>query len=412
MSERDHSQLEPDASIETRPSETSKSTHQSEQYEASSKGGSKSTANKKKAKVDWTPELHRRFVQAVEQLGVEKAIPSRILELMGVKSLTRHNIASHLQKYRSHRRHLAAREADAANWNSRKPAESVWPGNVAPGTWQYPGSASGAQAQPPPMQPHPVFGVPQTFQYPHMAQPSAPAVGMPMHMWGHPAMGHSRAHMWQQPPQQAPAYPPPAWFAPDGSVWHYGGMQAPSTPVDAWGHPTMPVPGPPCFPRHQATQQQPFVPGVSYPMGPSVVSGAPVYAPRSMAENRASASLAQSPETIGAFQDAAEVVADEAMPNTMFAVSDDLTLDFTAISNCLNDDLNDANDILDAAITEALTNPTAPLPLGLKPPSLDGVLNELNKQGITMPLSGCLEPRDASVEVKVAAVEFQDFLKH
>lgn len=48
-------------------------------------------------KVDWTPELHRRFVQAVEQLGVDKAVPSRILEIMGIDCLTRHNIASHLQ---------------------------------------------------------------------------------------------------------------------------------------------------------------------------------------------------------------------------------------------------------------------------------------------------------------------------
>lgn len=47
--------------------------------------------------VDWTPELHRRFVQAVEQLGVDKAVPSRILEIMGIDCLTRHNIASHLQ---------------------------------------------------------------------------------------------------------------------------------------------------------------------------------------------------------------------------------------------------------------------------------------------------------------------------
>lgn len=49
--------------------------------------------------VDWTPELHRRFVQAVEQLGVDKAVPSRILELMGIECLTRHNVASHLQVY-------------------------------------------------------------------------------------------------------------------------------------------------------------------------------------------------------------------------------------------------------------------------------------------------------------------------
>ncbi|GKB94724.1 transcription activator GLK1-like protein, partial [Tanacetum coccineum] len=47
--------------------------------------------------VDWTPDLHHRFVQAVEQLGVDKAVPSRILEIMGIGCLTRHNIASHLQ---------------------------------------------------------------------------------------------------------------------------------------------------------------------------------------------------------------------------------------------------------------------------------------------------------------------------
>ena len=56
-----------------------------------------SGGGKRKVKVDWTPELHRRFVQAVEQLGVDKAVPSRILEIMGIDCLTRHNIASHLQ---------------------------------------------------------------------------------------------------------------------------------------------------------------------------------------------------------------------------------------------------------------------------------------------------------------------------
>jgi SHAQKYF class myb-like DNA-binding protein len=47
--------------------------------------------------VDWTPELHKNFVKAVEQLGIDQAIPSRILELMKVEGLTRHNVASHLQ---------------------------------------------------------------------------------------------------------------------------------------------------------------------------------------------------------------------------------------------------------------------------------------------------------------------------
>ncbi|KAK1352308.1 Transcription activator GLK1 [Heracleum sosnowskyi] len=61
------------------------------------KKSSKNQQGKRKVKVDWTPELHIRFVQVVEQLGVDKAVPSRILELMGLDCLTRHNIASHLQ---------------------------------------------------------------------------------------------------------------------------------------------------------------------------------------------------------------------------------------------------------------------------------------------------------------------------
>lgn len=63
----------------------------------------------KRKKVDWTPDLHRRFVKAVDELGIDNAIPSRILEMMQVKVLTRHHIASHLQKYRKHRRNLLSR---------------------------------------------------------------------------------------------------------------------------------------------------------------------------------------------------------------------------------------------------------------------------------------------------------------
>lgn len=56
----------------------------------------------KKQKVEWTNDLHQRFVDAVECLGADKAVPSKILEKMGPAAggLTRQNIASHLQKYR------------------------------------------------------------------------------------------------------------------------------------------------------------------------------------------------------------------------------------------------------------------------------------------------------------------------
>ncbi|KAG2665133.1 hypothetical protein I3760_16G116000 [Carya illinoinensis] len=57
-------------------------------------------SNQKKPRVVWSVELHRNFVAAVNQLGCEKAVPKKILDLMNVEGLTRENVASHLQKYR------------------------------------------------------------------------------------------------------------------------------------------------------------------------------------------------------------------------------------------------------------------------------------------------------------------------
>ncbi|PRW57468.1 Two-component response regulator ARR14 isoform 1 [Chlorella sorokiniana] len=54
----------------------------------------------KKPRVVWSVEMHQQFVDAVNQLGVDKAVPKRILDLMNVAGLTRENVASHLQKYR------------------------------------------------------------------------------------------------------------------------------------------------------------------------------------------------------------------------------------------------------------------------------------------------------------------------
>jgi two-component response regulator (ARR-B family) len=55
----------------------------------------------------WSVELHQQFVNAVNQLGIEKAVPKRILELMNVPGLTRENVASHLQKFRLYLKRLS-----------------------------------------------------------------------------------------------------------------------------------------------------------------------------------------------------------------------------------------------------------------------------------------------------------------
>eukprot|EP00250_Pteridium_aquilinum_P009876 c18996_g1_i1 orf=125-2197(-) len=233
--------------------------------------GSKSFHSKKKMKVDWTPELHRRFVQAVEHLGVDKAIPSRILEIMGVQHLTRHNIASHLQKYRSHKKHIQAREAEAATWNQRRQLEAV--------------------SQP---------------SQPQVVSRPAPLVPMGLHVWGHPT------------PDQ---YWPKPWQAsPDGSLWH----QPPPVCLDAWGRPAT---GTPYFhPLHAPT------PVLRLPLMPIP----------------------------GAINRAVQVhMHAEKMPG-----------------------FHPPKDKVDAAISEVLKNPFTPLPLGLKPPSLESVLSELQRKGI------------------------------
>uniref|UniRef100_A0A8R7VF77 Response regulatory domain-containing protein n=1 Tax=Triticum urartu TaxID=4572 RepID=A0A8R7VF77_TRIUA len=47
--------------------------------------------------VVWSIELYRKFIFAVNHLGIDKGVPKRILELMNVEKLTRENIASRLQ---------------------------------------------------------------------------------------------------------------------------------------------------------------------------------------------------------------------------------------------------------------------------------------------------------------------------
>lgn len=46
-------------------------------------------------------------------------------------------------------------------------------------------------------------------------------------------------------------------------------------------------------------------------------------------------------------------------------------------------DLHPAEEVIDKVVKEAITKPWLPLPLGLKPPSTEGVLDELSRQGIS-----------------------------
>lgn len=62
----------------------------------------------KKARVVWFGDLHKRFLASVSQLGLDKAVPKRILELMNVPGITREHVASHLQKFRLYMKRTSA----------------------------------------------------------------------------------------------------------------------------------------------------------------------------------------------------------------------------------------------------------------------------------------------------------------
>ncbi|KAJ7944635.1 Two-component response regulator-like APRR2 [Quillaja saponaria] len=168
-------------------------------------------ANRKKMKVDWTPDLHKKFVQAVEQLGVDQAIPSRILELMKVEGLTRHNVASHLQKYRIHKRHILPKEENRRLSHQRDSMQRNY----------YPQK---------PIMAFPPYHSNQTLStapvYPLWRQSGSQPTGVQMCC--------------------PPAYP--LWQPAD--IWHwkpYPGMQA-----DVWGCPVVlpPPPGPFSYPQN------------------------------------------------------------------------------------------------------------------------------------------------------------------
>lgn len=184
-------------------------------------------ANRKKMKVDWTPELHKKFVQAVEQLGVDQAIPSRILELMKVEGLTRHNVASHLQKYRMHRRHILPKEDD------RK-----WPHARDQMLRNY--------------YPHkPIMAFPP-YHSNHLV-PTGPVYPV----WGAPSNHLAAVQMWAPP-----GYPP--WQQAESWNWKpYPGM-----PADAWGCPVMPLPNGPysSFPQGASGYHNSGVDDNSYAM--------------------------------------------------------------------------------------------------------------------------------------------------
>ncbi|CAI9100242.1 OLC1v1037195C1 [Oldenlandia corymbosa var. corymbosa] len=165
----------------------------------------------RKARRCWSPDLHRRFVNALQMLGGSQvATPKQIRELMKVDGLTNDEVKSHLQKYRLHtRRPSPSPQAATAAAPQLVVLGGIWvPPEYA--TAAHPGAPAatlyGAHHPTAHASTHYCTAAANTGG-PHQEFYSAPATAQAHqlhhhHHHHHPAAAlHNQLHIYNQPPQ-------------------------------------------------------------------------------------------------------------------------------------------------------------------------------------------------------------------
>ncbi|KAL6007358.1 hypothetical protein ACLOJK_032855 [Asimina triloba] len=109
----------------------------------------------KKPRMVWSAELHAQFLKTIEELGFERAVPKKILELMNVPGLTRENIASHLQKFRLYIRRLNGADQPLPPTSSSIFSSGPIPPNLLPSAVKDQASPPKVSDQCDPMMPEP-----------------------------------------------------------------------------------------------------------------------------------------------------------------------------------------------------------------------------------------------------------------
>ncbi|XP_039023120.1 transcription factor MYBC1-like isoform X2 [Hibiscus syriacus] len=97
----------------------------------------------KRPRLVWTPQLHKRFVDAVAHLGIKNAVPKTIMQLMSVDGLTRENVASHLQKYRLYLKRMQGLSGGSGGGATADPAmDHLFASSPVPPHFLHPGRAN------------------------------------------------------------------------------------------------------------------------------------------------------------------------------------------------------------------------------------------------------------------------------
>ncbi|KAL9683377.1 hypothetical protein QQ045_015198 [Rhodiola kirilowii] len=112
----------------------------SEDEDGSDRGENEGQTSQKRPRVVWSPELHKKFVAAINHLGIDKAVPKKILEVMETDTLTRENIASHLQKYRIYLKKNSDKNAQQNMPRALGGRNSLEAMNYSRGPYPYPHS--------------------------------------------------------------------------------------------------------------------------------------------------------------------------------------------------------------------------------------------------------------------------------
>ncbi|WCJ29715.1 Myb family transcription factor EFM [Euphorbia peplus] len=144
----------------------------------------------RKARRCWSPDLHRRFVNALQMLGGSQvATPKQIRELMKVDGLTNDEVKSHLQKYRLHtRRPSPSPQAAAA------PAAQLV---VLGGIWVPPEYATAAHGGGPTLYGHHHHAPPPHFMPTHQDfYTTTTTTAPPSHQLHHHTL-HHQLHMYK-----------------------------------------------------------------------------------------------------------------------------------------------------------------------------------------------------------------------